>query len=114
MVASTAKGQIDLSTLTVSGEGQAGRQGRLAPGAVIAAPAVAGQLNVVPPATENEPLAQRKAADAEPARQRPAAQPAVRPSPAHGAQPTGRRRPWNSTAARFRPRHRRRRDSKAD
>ncbi len=59
MVASTAKGQIDLSTLTVTGKAKPAVKGD-APGAVIAAPAVAGQLSVVPPATVNEPLANRK------------------------------------------------------
>ena len=44
MVASTGKGQIDLSTLTVSGE----------------APAVPGQLNVVPPASIADPLESRR------------------------------------------------------
>ena len=64
MVASVAKGQIDLSTLNVTGKAKPAVKGD-APGAVIAAPAVAGQLTVVPPATENEPLAQRKAAATE-------------------------------------------------
>jgi hypothetical protein len=59
MVASLAKGQIDLSTLSVTGKAKPAVKGD-APGAVIAAPAVAGPLNVAPPATENEPLAQRK------------------------------------------------------
>ena len=59
MVASVAKGQIDLSTLSVTGKAKPAVKGD-APGAVIAAPAVAGQLTVVPPASENEPLAQRK------------------------------------------------------
>ena len=44
MVASTAKGQIDLSTLTVTGKAKPAVKGD-APGAVIAAPAVAGQLS---------------------------------------------------------------------
>lgn len=66
MVASTAKGQIDLSTLTVTGKAKPAVKGD-APGAVIAAPAVAGQLNVVPPASANEPLANRKPAESVPA-----------------------------------------------
>jgi hypothetical protein len=66
MVASTGKGQIDLSTLTVTGKAKPAVKGD-APGAVIAAPAVAGQLTVVPPATVNEPLANRKPAAAAPA-----------------------------------------------
>lgn len=64
MVGSTVKGQIDLSTLTVSGKAKPAVKGA-APGAVIAAPAVAGQLSVVPPATVKEPLANRKPAAAE-------------------------------------------------
>ena len=70
MVASTAKGQIDLSTLSVTGKAKPAVKGD-APGAVIAAPAVAGQLSVVPPATVKEPLANRKPAAA------PAADPAA-------------------------------------
>lgn len=66
MVTSTGKGQIDLSTLTVTGKAKPAVKGD-APGAVIAAPAVAGQLTVVPPATVNEPLANRKPAAADPA-----------------------------------------------
>ncbi|MEC5192323.1 MULTISPECIES: hypothetical protein [unclassified Arthrobacter] len=62
MVASTTKGQIDLSTLTVTGKAKPAVKGDAA-GAVIAAPAVAGQLSVVPPATVQEPLANRKPAD---------------------------------------------------
>jgi cell division protein FtsL len=78
MVASTGKGQIDLSTLTVTGKAKAAVKGD-APGAVIAAPAVAGQLTVVPPATDNEPLLNRKpAADA----------PAADAAPAKAAKPT--------------------------
>lgn len=59
MVASTGKGQIDLSTLTVSGSAKPAAKGDSA-GAVIAAPAVPGQLNVVPPVSTNEPLESRK------------------------------------------------------
>jgi cell division protein FtsL len=59
MVASTGKGQIDLSTLTVSGAAKPAAKGDSG-GAVIAAPAVPGQLNVVPPASTNEPLESRK------------------------------------------------------
>ena len=72
MVASTGKGQIDLSTLTVTGKAKPAVKGD-APGAVIAAPAVAGQLTVVPPATVNEPLANRKPAAADAAAAQPAA-----------------------------------------
>jgi cell division protein FtsL len=63
MVASTGKGQIDLSTLTVSGKPKPAVKGDK-PGAIIPAPAVAGQLTVVPPATTKEPLAVRKPAEA--------------------------------------------------
>ncbi|MEA3551182.1 MULTISPECIES: hypothetical protein [Pseudarthrobacter] len=63
MVASTVKGQIDLSTLTVTGKATPAVKGGPA-GAVIPAPAVAGQLIVVPPATRGEPLASRKPAEA--------------------------------------------------
>jgi cell division protein FtsB len=96
MVASTAKGQIDLSTLTVTGKAQPAAKGA-GPGAVIAAPAVAGQLLVVPPASANEPLAVRNPdsgsdsagagtsaaappADASPAAPPPAASPAAPPA----------------------------------
>jgi cell division protein FtsL len=74
MVASTAKGQIDLSTLTVSGKAKPAVKGENA-GAVIAAPAVAGQLAVVPPAASKEPLDARK----------PAADAAATPAPASAA-----------------------------
>lgn len=79
MVASTSKGQIDLSTLTVTGKAKPAAKGD-APGAVIAAPAVAGQVNVVPAASGKEPLANRKPAESIPA----AAAPAV-PAPAAAA-----------------------------
>lgn len=61
MVASTVKGQIDLSTLTVSGKAVPAVKGA-APGAVIAPPAVGGELKVVPPASSKEPLASHKPA----------------------------------------------------
>ncbi|MCU1548152.1 MAG: hypothetical protein JWO29_1103 [Arthrobacter sp.] len=78
MVASTGKGQIDLSTLSVTGKAKAAAKGD-APGAVIAAPAVAGQFSVVPPASDSEPLASREPAESVPA---PAA---AEPSPASPA-----------------------------
>jgi cell division protein FtsL len=59
MVPSSGKGQIDLSNLSVTGKALPAAKGAN-PGAVIAAPAVAGQLAVVPPASANEPLAARK------------------------------------------------------
>jgi hypothetical protein len=80
MVASTVKGQIDLSTLTVTGKAKPAVKGA-APGAVIAAPAVAGQHTVVPPVSANEPLANRKPADAEPATAVPAPAAAAEPAP---------------------------------
>ncbi len=58
MVASPAKGQIDLSTLSVTGNATPAAAG-VPVGAVIPAPAVAGQLTVVPPATAGEPLENR-------------------------------------------------------
>ncbi|MET3162466.1 UNVERIFIED_ORG: cell division protein FtsL [Arthrobacter sp. UYEF10] len=66
MVASTVKGQIDLSTLAVTGKATPAVKGGAA-GAVIPAPAVEGMLIVVPPATSGEPLANRKPATEEPA-----------------------------------------------
>ena len=90
MVASLAKGQIDLSTLSVTGKAKPAVKGDT-PGAVIAAPAVAGQLNVVPPVSENEPLAQRKTTEtdtapaaAEPAPAPPAAAPKAPAVELHG------------------------------
>ena len=109
MVASLAKGQIDLSTLSVTGKAKPAVKGD-APGAVIAAPAVAGQLTVVPPASENDPLAQRKAADTKPADTKPA----DTEDGGHQAGSGSRRAraareppPSSSTADRFRPPHRR-------
>ncbi|AUZ34304.1 hypothetical protein C3B78_07440 [Arthrobacter sp. PGP41] len=100
MVASTVKGQIDLSTLSVTGKATPAVKGSSG-GAVIPAPAVAGQLIVVPPATKGEPLANRKpaapaaqgssAADAAgsnaatPAAATPAGPPAGVPAPAAAA-----------------------------
>lgn len=63
MVASPQKGQIDLSTLKVTGKAAPAASGAPA-GAVIPAPAVAGQLSVVPPATSGEPLENRAPAEA--------------------------------------------------
>ncbi len=67
MVPSTVKGQIDLSTLTVTGKATPAVKGGAA-GAVIPAPAIAGVLTVVPPPSASEPLVNRK-----PATQKPAA-----------------------------------------
>lgn len=65
MVASVVKGQIDLSTLSVTGKAKPAVKGD-APGSVIAAPAVSGQLTVVPPATVKDPLENRKPATSSP------------------------------------------------
>lgn len=72
MVASTVKGQIDLSTLSVTGKATPAVKGG-ATGAVIPAPAVAGQLAVVPPVSTGEPLANRKPAKAAEEKAAPAA-----------------------------------------
>lgn len=80
MVASTVKGQIDLSTLAVTGKATPAVKGG-APGSVIPAPAVAGLLTVVPPATSGEPLASRKPVSELPA----AAQAAQAQAPAEAA-----------------------------
>jgi cell division protein FtsL len=72
MVASTVKGQIDLSTLAVTGKATPAVKGGAA-GAVIPAPAIAGLLAVVPPASLSEPLAARKPAADRAEANRPAA-----------------------------------------
>jgi cell division protein FtsL len=81
MVASTGKGQIDLSTLTVSGKAKPAVKGDSA-GAVIAAPAVPGQLNVVPPASTKDPLESRRPAGSDKAAAPVAAAPAAAKKPA--------------------------------
>jgi cell division protein FtsL len=90
MVPSTVKGQIDLSTLAVTGKATPAVKGGAA-GAVIPAPAVAGVLTVVPPPTASEPLLSRKPANEEPApaaavpapaASAPAETPAAAPAPA--------------------------------
>ncbi len=83
MVASTVKGQIDLSTLSVTGKATPAVKGG-SDGAVIPAPAVAGQLIVVPPATKGEPLANRKPS-AEASTEVPAAGTPASGTPAGGA-----------------------------
>ncbi|NYD79497.1 hypothetical protein [Arthrobacter cupressi] len=55
MVASTAKGQINLETLAITGTATPAPKGA-GLGAVIAAPAITGQLDVVPPASTKDPL----------------------------------------------------------
>ena len=87
MVASTGKGQVDLSTLTVSGDAKPAVKGDSA-GAVIAAPAVPGQLNVVPPASSGEPLESRTPAAGETAAAHPKSPAAAKPAaPAAAAKP---------------------------
>ncbi len=66
MVPSTVKGQIDLSTLTVTGKATPAVKGGAA-GAVIPAPAIAGALTVVPPVTASDASVSRKIASGEPA-----------------------------------------------
>lgn len=79
MVSSTVKGQIDLSTLAVTGKATPAVKGGAA-GAVIPAPAIAGILTVVPPASTSEPLLNRKPAeDPAPAAAAPAATPGEAP-----------------------------------
>ncbi len=85
MVASTVKGQIDLSTLAVTGKATPAVKGGAAV-AVIPAPAVAGVLTVVPPASTSEPLLNRKPVAEAPAQAAaapaaPAEVPAAVPSP---------------------------------
>jgi cell division protein FtsL len=92
MVASTGKGQIDLSTLTVSGDAKPAVKGDSA-GAVIAAPAVPGQLNVVPPASSGEPLASRAPAASETASGEKAAAEPETPAVAKPAEPAAAAKP---------------------
>lgn len=90
MVASTSKGQIDLSTLAVTGKAKPAVKGD-APSAVIAAPAVAGAVNVVPPPSAKEALDNRKPASIPAPAAAAAAVPAVpapvAPAPAVPAPP---------------------------
>ncbi|MDQ0634540.1 cell division protein FtsL [Arthrobacter pascens] len=83
MVPSTVKGQIDLSTLSVTGKATPAVQGG-AVGAIIPAPAVAGLLAVVPPVNAADPAASRK-----PAGKDPAAPPAAASEGAPGQNPGG-------------------------
>ncbi|MBT2532841.1 hypothetical protein J7E83_12045 [Arthrobacter sp. ISL-48] len=89
MVASTVKGQIDLSTLTVTGKATPAVKGG-ATGAVIPAPAVAGMLTAMPPVSTGGPPASRKpdSSDrAEPPAGGPAQAPAAAPAPPAPAPP---------------------------
>jgi cell division protein FtsL len=83
MVPSTVKGQIDLSTLAVTGKATPAVKGGPA-GSVIPAPAVAGMLTVVPPVKAADPLTDRKQAADQPAAAAPvpAPVPAAAPVPA--------------------------------
>ncbi|MFP3462140.1 hypothetical protein R5O87_14935 [Arthrobacter globiformis] len=92
MVASTGKGQIDLSTLTVSGDAKPAVKAGSA-GAVIAAPAVPGQLNVVPPASSGEPLAGRAPAAGDKAAGETAAAQPETPAAAKPAAPAAAAKP---------------------
>lgn len=96
MVASTVKGQIDLSTLSVTGKATPAVKGG-SEGAVIPAPAVAGQLIVVPPATKGEPLESRK--PVEDKAQTPAAAPADTPADTAAAQAEAARAAQAAAAA---------------
>ncbi|VXB62407.1 conserved hypothetical protein [Arthrobacter sp. 9V] len=88
MVASTVKGQIDLNTMAVTGKASPAVKGDN-PGALLAAPAVEGLIDVVPSVTTKDPLESRKP-DATPAAtpSTPAAAPAspaaVAPVELHG------------------------------
>ncbi|WP_461174587.1 hypothetical protein M1D93_07980 [Arthrobacter sp. Z1-9] len=83
MVPSTVKGQIDLSTLSVTGKATpAAKDG--AAGAVIPAPAVPGQLTVVPPVSKRDPLEARKPVEDVPAAAPAAAAPGAAPDAATG------------------------------
>jgi cell division protein FtsL len=81
MVPSTVKGQIDLSTLSVTGKATPAVKDGPA-GAVIPAPAVAGQLTVVPPPSKGDPLEAQKPVEPAPA---PAAPDATTGTPAGAA-----------------------------
>lgn len=83
MVPSTVKGQIDLSTLAVTGKATPAVKGGPA-GSVIPAPAVAGMLTVVPPAKAADPAADPKQASGQPTTPAPvpAPVPAAAPVPA--------------------------------
>ncbi|MGP0221621.1 hypothetical protein [Paenarthrobacter sp. NCHU4564] len=81
MVQSTVKGQIDLETMTVTGKATPAVKGDN-PSALIAPPAVAGQLDVVPSVTTKDPLENLK-----PAQPSAPSVPAATP-PAPAAAPT--------------------------
>ncbi|MFE4197302.1 hypothetical protein ACFRJ9_15670 [Paenarthrobacter sp. NPDC056912] len=81
MVPSTVKGQIDVNTMTVTGKATPAVKGDN-PGALLAPPAVAGLLDVVPSVTTKDPLENLKpvtppAAPAPAANPTPAATPPV-------------------------------------
>jgi cell division protein FtsL len=76
MVPSTVKGQIDLSTLSVTGKATPAVKDGPA-GAVIPAPALAGQQTVVPPAGKGDTVQGQKPAEKTPAKAPDAASPAA-------------------------------------
>lgn len=78
MVQSTVKGQIDVNTMTVTGKATPAVKGDN-PAAVIAPPAVAGQLDVVPSVTTKDPLENLKPATPAAPAATPAA-PAAKPA----------------------------------
>jgi cell division protein FtsL len=86
MVPSTVKGQIDLSTLSVTGKATPAVKDGSA-GAVIPAPAVAGQLTVVPPPSKRDPLEARKPVEEAPAAAPAGAAAAAETKPATDATP---------------------------
>ncbi|MEV7606171.1 hypothetical protein AB0N65_12090 [Paenarthrobacter sp. NPDC089322] len=88
MVASTVKGQIDLDTMSVTGKATPAVKGDN-PAALIAPPAVAGQLDVVPPATTKEPLETRKPVTPAAPAAKPEATPAAPVVELHGGSVPG-------------------------
>lgn len=94
MVASTVKGQIDLSTLSVTGKATPAVKGAAA-GAVIPSPAVAGQL-IVPPASKGDTADKARTADTGKA---PAAAPSAAAPSAGAAQAPAAQAPAAQAAA---------------
>ena len=80
MVPSTVKGQIDLSTLAVTGKATPAVKGGPA-GSVIPAPAVAGMVPVAPAVKTADPAADPKQASGQPAAAAPVPAPAAAPVP---------------------------------
>ncbi|MFF1830980.1 hypothetical protein [Paenarthrobacter sp. NPDC058040] len=84
MVQSTVKGQIDVNTMTVTGKATPAVKGEN-PSALIAPPAIAGQLDVVPSVTTKDPLENLKPAT--PSAPDSSAQATAPATPAGGATP---------------------------